>query len=142
MASGTNKRQRGKTVTVRLTDDEHGALEALSSRSGMALGAFMRHAAFGDSGPRAQRRPPADHQALRQILGHCGRIGNNLNQIARQLNTGRDPDLEGLQEAVKAYLDIRTAIMSALRMSTPAGQFGEAAKVTKASRPRPKGPAP
>lgn len=118
MASGTDKRQRGKTVTVRLTSDEHGTLESLSSRSGMALGAFMRAAAFGDSGPRAQRRPPADHQALRQILGHCGRIGNNLNQIAKQLNTGQDLDLAGLREAIKAYLEIRAAILSALAMKT------------------------
>lgn len=118
MASGTDKRQRNKVVVVRLTDDEHGTLESLSSRSGLALGAFMRAAAFGDSGPRAQRRPPADHQALRQILGHCGRIGNNLNQIARQLNTTGDLDLRELQEALTAYLDIRTAILAALAMTT------------------------
>lgn len=118
MASGTDKRQRGKTVTVRLTDDEHGALESLSSRSGMALGAFMRAAAFGDSGPRAQRRPPADHQALRQILGHCGRIGNNLNQIAKHLNAGGQLDHDELRQALKAYLDIRAAILAALAMKT------------------------
>jgi hypothetical protein len=118
MASGTDKRQRDKTVTVRLTKDEHDALESLSSRSGLALGAFMRAAAFGNSGPRAQRRPPADHQALRQILGHCGRIGNNLNQIAKHLNEGGQASLEELREALKAYLHIRTAILAALTMKT------------------------
>ena len=118
MASGSNKRQRGETVTVRLTKDERDILDALSSRSGLAVGAFMRAAAFGQTGPRAQRRPPADHAALRQILGHCGRIGNNINQIARQLNTGGEASIRELQEALTAYLDIRNAILAALAMKS------------------------
>jgi hypothetical protein len=116
MASGSDKRQRDETVTVRLTKDERSALEELSSRSGMAAGAFMRAAAFGDAGPRAQRRPPADHQALRQLLGECGRVGNNLNQIARSLNIGDQIHLPELKEALTAYLDIRNAIFVALGM--------------------------
>jgi hypothetical protein len=120
MGRGTDKRQRDKTVTVRLTKDEHEALESLSSRSGLAVGAFIRAAAFGDSGPRAQRRPPADHRALRQILGLCGRIGNNLNQIAKHLNADGQVSLHELKEALTAYLDIRTAILTALTMKTEA----------------------
>jgi hypothetical protein len=118
MASGTDKRQRGVTVTVRLTADERARLDSLSSRSGLAMGAFMRAAAFGEAGPRAQRRPPADHRALRQLLGECGRVGNNLNQIARQLNTGGTTDVPELRAALAAYLDIRAAIMRALAMDT------------------------
>lgn len=126
MASGTNKRQRGRTKTVRFTQEELTTVETLSSRSGLAVGAFLRAAALGDSGPRAQRRPPVDHQALRQILGHCGRIGNNLNQIAKHLNAGGQPEMEELREALTAYLGIRTAILAALAMKT----------TQEASRPR------
>jgi hypothetical protein len=118
MASGTDKRLRAHTITVRLSDDERDKLTNLSSRSGLAIGAFMRAAAFGDSGPRAQRRPPADHVALRQILGHCARIGNNLNQIAKHLNTGGQVNIRELKEALAAFLDIRDAILTALGMKT------------------------
>jgi hypothetical protein len=118
MASGSDKRQRGHTLTVRLSRDERDTLDALSSRSGLAAGAFMRAAAFGDAGPRAQRRPPADHKALRQLLGECGRIGNNLNQIAKALNTGGNADIPELRTALAAYGDIREAILTALRMNT------------------------
>lgn len=118
MASGSNKRQRGVTVTVRLTEEERAALDALSSRSGLAAGAFMRAAAFGEAGPRAQRRPPIDHVALRQILGHCGRVGNNMNQIAKRLNAGGEINIPELREALAAYLDIRNAILAALAMKT------------------------
>jgi hypothetical protein len=118
MASGSDKRQRGHTVTVRLTRDERANLDALSSRSGLSAGAFIRAAAFGDAGPRAQRRPPVDHKALRQLLGECGRIGNNLNQIARHLNTGGMADVVELTAACAAYLDISAGILAALRMNT------------------------
>lgn len=118
--SGSDKRQRGDTVTVRLTKDERAALDALASRSGLAAGAFMRAATFGDAGPRAQRRPPADHQALRRLLGECGRIGNNLNQIARRLNVGEAIHLPELKEALAAYLSIRDAIFAALGMKVAA----------------------
>ncbi len=121
MTSGSDKRQRGETVTVRLTKDERAALETLSSRSGMAAGAFMRAAAFGDAGPRARRRPTADHRTLRQLLGECGRIGNNINQIARRLNQGETVPLPEIKEALAAYRMIRDAIFTALGMK-PAGE--------------------
>jgi len=121
VASGSDKRLRDHTVTVRLSDGEREKLNELSSRSGLAAGAFMRAAAFGDSGPRAQRRPPADHAALRQILGHCGRIGNNLNQIAKHLNAGGQANMRELKEALAIYREIRNAIMAALGMTTPKG---------------------
>jgi Bacterial mobilisation protein (MobC) len=116
MASGSDKRQRSETVTVRLTKDERATLDALASRSGLTAGAFMRAAAFGDAGPRAQRRPPVDHVALRQLLGESGRVGNNLNQIARILNTGGSADIPELTAACAAYLDISAGILAALAM--------------------------
>lgn len=117
MASGSDKRQRDETVTVRLTKDERAALDALSSRSGLTAGAFMRAAAFGDAGPRAQRRPPADHKALRQLLGECGRVGNNLNQIARGLNAAGWVNIPELKAACAVYLDISAGILAALDMA-------------------------
>ena len=132
MASGSDKRQRGETVTVRLTKDERARLDDLSSRSGLAAGAFMRAATFGDTGPRAKRRPPADHVALRQILGHCGRIGNNLNQIAKRLNEGGGAaPIRELREALAAILDIRDAILAALGMKPH-----EAARDHQGQQPR------
>ena len=118
MASGTDKRQRGETVTVRLTKDERETLDALASRSGLAAGAFMRASAFGDAGPRAQRRPPVDHKALKQLLGQWGRIGNNLNQIAKHLNAGDPIDIPELKAALAGHPDIRIAILRALAMGT------------------------
>jgi len=112
--AGSDRRQRGKIQPVRCTLDEFNAIAAKADQAGLSTAAFMRAAALGDAGPRAQRRPPADHKALRQILGHIGRIGNNINQIARALNTEDRAKLTDLPDALRAYLDIRNAIFEAL----------------------------
>jgi Mobilization protein NikA len=101
--AGSDKRRRLRQSLVRWTDEEFNAVAA-----------FMRAAALGDAGPRAQRRPPADHKALRQILGELGRVGNNLNQIARALNAGEQARLPELKDALRAYMTIRDAIFAAL----------------------------
>ena len=115
MASGSEKRQRTKRLSVRLTADEFNQIAAKADNAGLGFAAYLRASALdGDAGPRAQRRPPADHKALRQLLGEVGRIGNNINQIARALNSGDQASLPDLQEALHAYLEIRNKIFDAL----------------------------
>jgi len=114
MASGSDKRRRSHQSLIRWTDDEFTRITDKADKSGLAVAAFMRAAALGSPGPRAQRRPPADHKALRQILGELGRIGNNINQIARALNSGEKASLPDLQQALRAYVDIRNRIFDAL----------------------------
>ena len=103
-----------KVHRVRCTIEEFNAISARADGAGRAVGAFLREAALGNAGPRAQRRPPADHVALRQILGQLGKIGSNLNQIARSMNIGEQPDLPELKTAIHAYLETRNAIFKAL----------------------------
>lgn len=117
MSSGTGTRKRNKQVLVRLTDQEFADAANKADRAGYPLATMFREAAFGHPGPRAQRRPPADHKALRQLLGECGRIGNNLNQIARSLNAGGWVNIPELTAACAAYLDISAGILAALDMA-------------------------
>lgn len=118
MASGTGKRRRTKQVLVRLTDQEYADAANKADRAGYPLATMFREAAFGHPGPRARRRPPADHKALRQLLGECGRVGNNINQIAHRLNADGPLDIPELRAALAAYLEIRAAILRALAMET------------------------
>jgi hypothetical protein len=112
--AGSDKRQRDKIIAFRCLNEEFDAIAAKADKAGLAVAAFMRAAALGDAGPRAQRRPPADHVALRQILGDLGRVGNNLNQIARALNARQQAKLPELKKVLLACLDIRDAIFEAL----------------------------
>ena len=115
--AGSDSRQRHHQYLVRLTHEEFEDVSAKADNAGMTPAAFFRFAALGTPGPRAQRRPPADHKALREILGHCGRIGNNLNQIAYQLNKRGKPNIPQLVSELKSYKKIRTAIYTALNMN-------------------------
>lgn len=118
MASGTEKRQRGDTITVRLTPDERAKVDTLAMERGLAVSAFMRAAALGDAGPRAHRRLPVDRKLLLKLLGEFGRVGNNLNQIAKTMNTGGKVSAAELNAALDAHAGIRAAIMKALEAPT------------------------
>lgn len=112
----SEKRQRTATIYARVTPDEKTAFLARADRAGMAAAAFARAALIGQAGPRAQRRIPADAAALRQVLGHLGKTGSNLNQIARYLHTGGSAEtvLPDIQEALSDLARIRTLIYDAL----------------------------
>jgi hypothetical protein len=112
--AGSDKRQRGKIIASRCLDEEFTAIAAKADKAGLAVGAFMRAAALGDAGLRAQRRPPADHKALRQIIGQLGRIGNNINQIARALNSGENANFPELHQLVRACTQTINRINAAL----------------------------
>ncbi|MGH6907596.1 MAG: plasmid mobilization protein [Aestuariivirga sp.] len=113
------KRPRDVDYHFRMSQEERATARALAAKAGLALGAFSRACILGDAGPRAKRRPTADHAALRQILGHIGRTGNNINQIARRLNAGEKAHIPELREALAAHLEIRNAIFVALGMKPP-----------------------
>ncbi len=114
--SKSEKRQRTESIYARVTPAEKAAFLARADKSGMATAAFARAALIGDAGPRAQRRIPADAAALRQVLGHLGKTGGNLNQIARYLHTGGDTHtvLPDIQEALADLARIRGLIYDAL----------------------------
>ena len=111
-------RQRNFQIKTPCLRDEFNAIAAKADNAGMTRAAWSRAVMLGEPGPRAQRRPHPDQKMLLQILGQVGRIGGNINQIAKQFNEGKPPDLPELRQALHAYIGIRNAIYQALGMST------------------------
>lgn len=113
--SGSAKRQRTEGIFVRLSATEKADVAARAERAGLGEAGYARAVLFGgDPGPRAMRRPPADHVAIREILGALGRIGNNLNQIAFKLNRGQDVAFPALQRALDEVMAARAELRIAL----------------------------
>ena len=111
----SEQRQRTRLAKTRLTDAEYALFLDRADKAGMPAAAFLRAAALDSTGPRAQRRVPANAQMLRQVLGHLGKVGSNLNQIARQLNRGRPDDVdEALIAALADYARMRDMLYDAL----------------------------
>lgn len=107
--------------SLRLTFEERARLE--QDAAGMALGAYVREKLFGDDvAPRKTRGkfPVKDHEALGRVLAALGasRLSNNLNQLARAVNTGSlpvTPETEhDLAEACAAIQDMRRDLLTAL----------------------------
>ena len=89
---GSQKRQREKGVRTRVTEAEYAAICERAANAGLSTAAFLRACALGDSGPRAQRAPPVNRKLLAEAMIALNRVGNNLNQIAHQLNGGGGHD--------------------------------------------------
>lgn len=69
---------------IRLTPCEKTVLEMQAERLGMTISEYVRTAAIYS---RSSPVVAFDVQPLRGLLFELGKQGNNLNQIARQLNT-------------------------------------------------------
>lgn len=114
--SRSEKRRRNKVAHIRLSDAEHERLITDADNAGMSLGAYLRACALGDAGPRAARKPPVAKREMLRLLGHIGKIGSNLNQLARAVNSGEDPN--GLADDIKAavvdHSDMRKMVRKTL----------------------------
>jgi predicted transcriptional regulator len=109
--SGSEKRQRTHVARIRLDDAEQGKLEELASASGLSVGAYLRAAALKSAGVRAKPRPSVDRELLARANADLNRVGNNINQIAHALNSGRDPPFI----LAEAMADLRGALTAIRR---------------------------
>ena len=110
------KNARTKLIPpIRCTEEERAAIKAAADRAGLSVGAFVRTLALGDAGPRAVRRPPIERKELARLLGHLGKVGSNLNQLAHAFNRdARVPGLAELSSISRQVGEMRAALMTAL----------------------------
>lgn len=102
-------------ISVRCTAKERAAIDEAATRAGLSIGAFLRALALGSAGPRAVRRPPVERKELARLLGHLGKVGSNLNQLAHAFNRERQaPALAELTAIRKQVGELRDALMAAL----------------------------
>lgn len=114
MASGSDKRQREKVIPVRCSEPEFLFIHAKADQAGLFAGGYLRALALGSPGPRALRRPPVDRKELARLLGEIGRVGNNLNQIARAFNMDNRPPPQELTAALESFSELRGLVRRAL----------------------------
>ena len=115
---GSNKRQRAKLAVLRLTEAEAADLQDRARRAGLSTSAYLRACALGDSGPRAQRAPPVNRELLSEALVSLNRVGNNINQIAKHLNSGGHPDHAAMTDARAELIAILELILDAMGRET------------------------
>ena len=100
---------------IRCTEQERVAIKAAADQAGLSVGAFLRASALGNAGPRAVRRPPIERKELARLLGHLGKVGSNLNQLAHAFNrNGWVPAFAELNAMRRQVGEMRDALMTAL----------------------------
>jgi hypothetical protein len=102
-------------ISLRCTAKDHAAISEAAARAGLSIGAYLRALALGSAGPRAVRRPPIERKELARLLGHLGKVGSNVNQLARAYNqTGVRPGFPELVAIRQEIGEMRAALMLAL----------------------------
>jgi hypothetical protein len=129
---------------MRFNDAEYEALTARAASAGVSVQRFLADGAF------ASRRLPVSAPAaliaeLAGLLRLTRSLSNNINQIARWLNSGGRPDarvtaaLDSVQRAM-TRLEAVLAWLGAPEQAAPEQRSGQAESSSASSeRPRPRG---
>ncbi len=103
LVMGKRQKLYPKSGFVRMTNEEHFRLTELARKAEMSLSRFLVESGLTRKAPTIEDR----NQRERALL-QLARVGNNLNQIARQLNAQRGAlsarDIEETLTEVKAAL--------------------------------------
>ena len=105
----TPHRTRTRTIKTRLTEEEHADFMERLTAYGMSQSEFIRKAITGVTIKPFLVVSPANDELLAafgKLTGECGKIGGNLNQIARFLNEYGAPYNELCTDVRAALSDI------------------------------------
>lgn len=95
---------KNHTITLRLDDSEFFLLQSLCKKTGLDTSKLVRSLL---QGAIVQERPSADY---RDLCWRMDRIGNNINQIARHINTARGATGKDVAELVSEFANMKAEI--------------------------------
>lgn len=94
----TVENPRTRRVSMSLTEEEHAAWSASAGGRGLSVWAREQVAAQLEQGQPAQ----GNGAEVARLRADLGRVGSNLNQLVRAVNSGHAPSSAELLEAVQA----------------------------------------
>ncbi len=106
-----NPNNRTHIIKFRVTEKEKLTLELCCKRLNISMSALIRQSLLGKSVQHTVLVAGGGEDALNilsDLLGQCGKIGGNLNQLARHFNTG-GRDTEQLRAQLLAELSALTS---------------------------------
>ncbi len=120
--SGSETRQRTEATRTRFTPAELAEVEDAASRYGLTPASFSRtaqlsvargEARLSAAPARSVRRPPVEKEQLARVLGQLGKIGSNLNQVAKAANMNK-AELAEFMEVLAEVREASRAVMHAM----------------------------
>jgi len=103
-----------KSTRVRLTDEEHRRLGERAKEAGLSISRYLVVSALGKKAVRMEDKDDTEARTFQRdwATNEVARVGNNLNQIARQLNSQRGSISS---ERIERALDAVAAAIKELR---------------------------
>jgi hypothetical protein len=106
---------KGEFIAVRVTKADRARIGEKAQESGLKIGGYLRALALGSAGARAVKRPRVEREQLARLLGEIGKLGSNVNQLAKWANTERSPaSVAELAQMRAEIATMREAVMKAL----------------------------
>lgn len=94
---------KSKEVKFRLTEQELETANQLAEKYGMSVNALAKFMVLNLEAPATK----TDREFMKDLNAKMGRIGNNLNQIARQVNVSRYFRSSEKEQVIKSLFEIR-----------------------------------
>ena len=108
--------KRSNIITLKLTDIELAVLNEAADVTGLSRSEYVRKLLL-EKQINHQIEVVADMNDLRKLVSEYGKIGSNLNQIARYFNTGGDSSAEMKDEIRQCISDLFSLRKEVLRMA-------------------------
>lgn len=112
--SGSEKRQRQRSLNIRMTDAELAEIEAKANDLELAPSSYARMILLDSPPPRARRKPSVEVESVAKVLAQLGKIGSNINQIAHALNANVPVHPAAIEFTLKEVNAMRDACLEAL----------------------------
>ena len=96
---------RMKQFTMRVTEEMYEDLKQNATAAHLSVMAYTRQL-LTDRRPIVHNEIVYNNPELLKVLGDIGKIGSNLNQIARYLNEGVDPTEEMRKEVIRCVTEL------------------------------------
>ena len=106
---GSEKRKRTINKSFRFSPEEWAEFTAKADAVGLPYAEYMRMQCL-DRVPRRRLASPLDRKLAARLLGQLGKVGSNINQIAKAANAGRLLEAS-LEAALVDLAEMRAAWM-------------------------------
>lgn len=94
---------KSKEVKFRLTEEELKTATQLAEKYGMTINALAKFMVLNLEAPASK----IDREVIKDLNTQIGKIGNNINQIARQVNTSSSFYISEKKQVMTSLLEIR-----------------------------------
>ena|SRR5205823_14493702 len=116
--SGSGNRQRQRVRTLRLSAREDAESVANAEAAGLSVSAFIRKRAVSLKETRSRRRPSVELAGLAKLLAQVNRVGGDIQQLLKRLNSGEIPQGDEIREAFASHREMVNVILAVMGTNT------------------------